>query len=95
LRWRFTPGVASSFAAVNNRAMGAAIDLSDEELCALDAWRELHGVSRAEAIRRAIARLIEGEDRQGEALASTRGLWAKRDEDAVAYQTRLRSEWEQ
>jgi metal-responsive CopG/Arc/MetJ family transcriptional regulator len=75
-------------------AMRTIIDLPPEQLRALDAWREAHGVSRAEAVRQAIARLLEADDQRGEVFAKTRGLWAARDEDGLAYQERMRSEWD-
>ncbi len=74
--------------------MRTIIDLPDDQLAALDAWRVAHGVSRAEAVRRAVARLLDDEPVRRAAIDAARGLWADRDEDGLAYQERLRSEWE-
>jgi metal-responsive CopG/Arc/MetJ family transcriptional regulator len=74
--------------------MRTIIDLPPEQLRALDAWRNEHGVSRAEAVRQAIARLLGADDQRGANLARTRGLWADRSEDGLAYQERMRDEWE-
>lgn len=74
--------------------MRTIIDLPPGQLRALDRWREARGVSRAEAVRQAIARLIESDEQHCEVLAQTRGLWAGRKEEGVAYQERLRNEWD-
>jgi metal-responsive CopG/Arc/MetJ family transcriptional regulator len=74
--------------------MRTIIELSPEQLRALDAWRNERGVSRAEAVRQAIARLLRADEQRGAELLRTRGLWADRGEDGLAYQRRLRGEWE-
>lgn len=74
--------------------MRTIVDLPPDQLRALDAWRKAHGVSRAEAVRRAVARLLEADDQRGAIFAKTRGLWAQRDDDGLSYQERMRSEWE-
>jgi hypothetical protein len=45
-------------AARHNAAMRTVVEVPDDQLAALDAWCEAHGVSRAEALRQAIARLL-------------------------------------
>jgi Arc/MetJ-type ribon-helix-helix transcriptional regulator len=74
--------------------MRKIVDLPEEQLTALDAWRSVRGVSRAEAIRRAVASLLASDEARHEALTATQGLWASRDEDGLAYQERLRGEWD-
>ena len=74
--------------------MRTIIDLPPGQLRALDRWREARGVSRAEAVRQAIARLIEADEQHREVLKETRGMWAGRKEEGVAYQERLRGEWD-
>jgi metal-responsive CopG/Arc/MetJ family transcriptional regulator len=74
--------------------MRTVVELPDDQLAALDAWCEAHGVSRAEALRQAIARLLREEATPGAAIEATRGLWANRAEDGLAMQERLRAAWE-
>ena len=70
------------------------MELPAQQLAALDAWRVAHGVSRAEAVRQAVARFLVAEKAHASALESTSGMWADRPEDGLAYQERLRAEWE-
>lgn len=73
--------------------MRTIIELPGEQIAALDALCRRHRISRAEAIRRAVARLVaaEGGVSSGEAF----GIWRDRAEDGLAYQQRMRAEWEQ
>jgi hypothetical protein len=71
--------------------MRTIIDLPEDQLEALDAVCRRDEISRAEAIRRAVAAMIRlrpAAEREG-----AFGLWRGRREDAVAYQRRLRREW--
>lgn len=72
--------------------MRTIIELPGEQVDALDALCRRHRISRAEAIRRAVARLIaiEGGVASGEAF----GLWCDRGEDGLAYQQRMRADWD-
>ncbi len=74
--------------------MRTIIDLPNDQLAALEAWRAANGVSRAEAVRRAVARLLDDEPVRRAAILAARGLWADREEDGLAYQKRMRGEWE-
>jgi metal-responsive CopG/Arc/MetJ family transcriptional regulator len=72
--------------------MRTIIELPPAQLEALDAVCRRDGISRAEAIRRAIAASL------GETTASGRkaafGLWrGRRTADGLAYERRLRREW--
>lgn len=71
--------------------MRTIVDLPDEQLAALAAVCEREGISRAEAVRRAVAEFT------GQSLAgrdtSAFGLWKRRRRPALAYERRLRSEW--
>lgn len=71
--------------------MRTIIDLPHDQLEALDGICRREQISRAEAIRRAVALLI----REGGNLnpRAAFGLWKDRAEDGLAYQTRLRQEW--
>jgi hypothetical protein len=68
------------------------IELPSDQLTALDALCARDGISRAEAVRRAVAEHLarERSARPDEAF----GLWRRRPVDGVAYQQRLRGEWD-
>lgn len=72
--------------------MRTIIDLPDDQLAALDAWRLAHGVSRAEAVRRAVAKLLDDEPARRAAIDAACGIWKGR--DGLEEQERLRGEWE-
>ncbi len=74
--------------------MRTIIDLPGDQLAALDAWRRARGVSRAEAVRRAVARLINDEHDRRAAVDAAFGLWKGRVADGLAEQERLRAEWD-
>lgn len=67
------------------------IDLPPGHLDALARLCDREGISRAEAIRRAVASLLEKE-RAGLA-APAFGLWRRKPVDGITYQRRLRREW--
>jgi hypothetical protein len=71
--------------------MRTIIELPSDQLSALDALCERDGISRAEAVRRAVAEHIarERSARPDEAF----GLWRRRSVDGLTYQQRLRREW--
>lgn len=72
--------------------MRTIIDLPPAYLDALDVWSRREGISRAEAVRRAVA-----EHLQRHQIDTTRafGLWRDRRVDGIEYQQRLRREWDQ
>ena len=74
--------------------MRTIIEIPDEQLRALDAWRRTRGMTRAEAVRRAVAGLLQDEDEVRTAVESAFGLWRGRDIDGLAEQDRLRAEWD-
>ena len=70
--------------------MRTIIDLPDDQLERLDAHCRSEGISRAEAVRRAIAahlRVLPG------TAPAAFGLWAGRGVDGLAYERALRQEW--
>lgn len=72
--------------------MRTIIDLPPAQLDALDAWCRRDGISRAEAIRRAVAGAVGQQTAAGRQAAF--GLWRDRQgPDGLAYQRRLRREW--
>ncbi len=68
------------------------IDLPNTQLEALDALCRREGISRAEAVRRAVAAHVQ--QRRAAAPDAAFGLWRDRGVDALAYQDRLRREWD-
>lgn len=75
-------------------AMRTIIELPKDQLRALDAWRRARGVSRAEAVRRAVAILLEDEARARAAVEAAFGIWRDRAVDGLAEQERIRAEWD-
>jgi metal-responsive CopG/Arc/MetJ family transcriptional regulator len=79
-------------------AMRTIIDLPEEQVRALADYCAREKVSRAEAVRRAVAILVEERERRQrdhkEALKAAFGIWKDRGIDAVEYQRKLRSEWD-
>jgi len=75
--------------------MRTIVELADEQVSDLDAWRRGRGISRAEAIRRAIAALLRSAHVRRDGLALTQGLWAEQGGDGLADQERLRAEWDE
>ena len=76
--------------------MRTIIDLTDEQLARLEEVAEREGISRAEAIRRAVDTAYGdvAATRSGEARAAVFGLWKGRKIDALRYVDGLRDEWE-
>jgi hypothetical protein len=71
--------------------MRAIIELPSSQVEALDALCRREGISRAEAIRRAVEAHVRRERERGPDPAF--GLWADRRMDGLAYERRLRTEW--
>ena len=72
--------------------MRTIIDLPADQLEALDAMCRREDISRAEAIRRAVAQHIRL-DRESQPKRAF-GLWRGRRVSGVTYERRLRSEWD-
>jgi predicted transcriptional regulator len=72
--------------------MRIAVDIPDDQLAGLTRLAKREGVSRASLLREAIAALLV--QKRKSAIDAAFGLWADRKEDGLAYQERLRSEWD-
>ena len=72
--------------------MRTIVELPNEQVESLDDWCRREGVSRAEAVRRAVAEHLRKHHTPGTEKAF--GLWRSIPEDGLAYQERLRSEWD-
>ena len=72
--------------------MRTIIELPGDQVEALDALCRRDRISRAEAIRRAVALLVQSEGAMVSGAAF--GVWRDRREDGLAYQQRIRAdEW--
>ena len=71
--------------------MRTLVDLPERELEQLTALSRARKTSRAELIRQAVAGYL-AQNRAG--IEDSFGLWKDRGEDGVAYQERMRGEWE-
>ncbi|NQW03132.1 MAG: ribbon-helix-helix protein, CopG family [Acidobacteria bacterium] len=71
--------------------MRTIIELPHDQLAHLDAHCRLESISRAEAIRRAVAAMLA--ERSSADAADAFGLWRDRADQALADQERLRNEW--
>ena len=72
--------------------MRTIIDLPADQLEALDGLCRREGISRAEGVRRAVAEHVR-QHRTAEASQAF-GIWRARNVDGLAYERRLRREWE-
>lgn len=71
--------------------MRTIVDIPQEQIELLAAIGKREQLSRAELMRRAISEYINRH--QPEQQETAFGLWRQRDEDGLAYQERLRQEW--
>src|ERR1700733_8484737 len=75
--------------------MRTIVDLPDEQIRALDAYSKKNGVSRAEAVRRAVARFLPQRPHRKLDVSGhpAFGSWKRRSVDSVEFQRKLRAEW--
>ena len=71
--------------------MRTIVDLSEEQIRQLAQACQREGLSRAEAIRRAVAAYLR--ERTPCVADETFGLWRDRAVDGLEYEERLRREW--
>jgi hypothetical protein len=71
--------------------MRTTVDIPDEQLDSLAAVCRRDTISRAEAMRRAVAAYLEKQAATTDDDAFA--MWRKRKTDGVAYQRKLRAEW--
>jgi ribbon-helix-helix CopG family protein len=72
--------------------MRTIIDLSADQLEALDSLCRREGISRAEGVRRAVAEHVR--KHQTADANQAFGLWRARSVDGLAYERHLRREWD-
>lgn len=79
--------------------MRTLVDIPEDAIRRLDALSASKGWSRAEAVRRAVAEMLEREaeaERAADkaALDAVFGMWKDRGMDGLEYQQALRAEWD-
>jgi hypothetical protein len=76
--------------------MRMLVDIPDASLDVLNAMAQEKGAPLAELVGNAVAEYVRvhGKKRTGEGIAKSAGLWGKDFEDGLAYQERLRAEWD-
>ena len=72
-------------------SMRILIDLDETQISELDQLARERKVSRAALMREAVADFLERN--VGDDAEEAFGLWAERNEDGLAFQERVRSEW--
>lgn len=70
--------------------MRTIVDIPDQNIAALDALCGREHISRAEAVRRAVADYLARHRDESDAAF---GLWKGRGRDGLSYQDALRDEW--
>ena len=73
--------------------MRTIVDLPAGQIDSLDDWCRREGVSRAEAVRRAVTEYLRKHHSAGAEQAF--GLWRGIPDDGVTYQERLRRDWDE
>jgi metal-responsive CopG/Arc/MetJ family transcriptional regulator len=74
--------------------MRTLVDIPDDQIVELTKLAEREKVSRAALVRKAISDLLASKRQTGDdSIAAAFGLWSDMEEDGLAYQERLRSEW--
>jgi hypothetical protein len=79
--------------------MRTLVDIPEEAIRRLDAMSAAKGWSRAEAVRRAVAEMLDREAEAGRAADKAAfdavfGMWKDRDIDGLEFQQALRTEWD-
>jgi hypothetical protein len=70
--------------------MRTIVDIPEADLERLSGICKVEGISRAEAVRRAVRLYLE---RQAASEKDVFGIWKDRDIDALEYERSLREEW--
>jgi metal-responsive CopG/Arc/MetJ family transcriptional regulator len=78
--------------------MRTIVDIPHEQLTELDLWADSEHISRAEAVRRALAQLLERVAKPKTDITTGFGLWAQgkaipAEQDGLRIQQALRDEW--
>ena len=74
--------------------MRTLVDIPDADLARPNLISESKNISRAEVVRRAITGYLAQHKPSGSGIDEAFGLWADRNEDGLAYQERIRRQWD-
>ncbi len=74
--------------------MRTLVNIPEQDLELLNAISKSEQISRAEIVRRAIAEYLALHKGKDSGIDEAFGLWTERAEDGLAYQERMRGEWE-
>jgi len=77
----------------NNVIMRTIVDLPDDQVSALREICKAQGISRAEAVRRAVAEMLGKEKSSGREEAF--GAWTRDRGDSVEFVRQIRKEWDE
>lgn len=72
--------------------MRTIVDLPSDQIAALSEFCKSQNISRAEAVRRALAQMLER--RSGENREKAFGAWRKKKLESADYIRKIRDEWE-
>lgn len=75
----------------DNVIMRTIVDLPPDQVTALAEFCQSFGISRAEAVRRALAKMLEGRRDAGREKAF--GAWKRKKLRSTDYVRRIRDEW--
>jgi metal-responsive CopG/Arc/MetJ family transcriptional regulator len=74
--------------------MRTLVDIPDDQIAELAEIARRESVSRSALVRRAITDMLAARrGKKVDAIDAAFGLWSDMEEDGLAYQERLRSEW--
>lgn len=74
--------------------MRTLVGIPEQDLKLLTAISKTEKISRAELIRQAITAYLAPRQQKWSGVDAAFGLWADMEEDGMAYQERLRKEWD-
>jgi metal-responsive CopG/Arc/MetJ family transcriptional regulator len=74
--------------------MRTIIELTDKQLEQLKHYCERERISRAEAVRRGVDRIVSEQEEKDRAFRASFGAWKDLNIDALEYVRDLRDEWE-
>lgn len=76
----------------DNVIMRTIVDIPSDQVAVLSRYCQSSGISRAEAVRRAVAQFLEDQGERNRAQAF--GAWKKAEADSTTLVRRIREEWE-
>ena len=78
---------------LSDNVMRTIVELPESQLKGLSSLCRRERISRAEAVRRAVARLLEEQKPTEDGMADAFGIWKDKASDVRKLRERLRGEW--